>query len=374
MKLMHSTLNGLMVALLGGLVLSCNQKPEPQTQTAAPKADSTNCFAREVTSQTTEVKESTPIQKISLTGKVNYNPDRVVKFVPLLDGVVSKVNFALGDYVKKGQVLLELRSSELTNLSSELKTAQATLRIADKNLSSVREMYEDKLATEKELVQAESEVDVAKQSIIKAQETLNLYGGSLEKGVLVVRAASNGYIVEKNIVVGQQVEAGTEALFTISDLKQVWVTANIYAGQLDQVKEGMPVEITTTAYPNTVFHGKISRFANVFDPNERVLKAQIFLDNPGLLLKPEMFVIIRVQKTGKETTLAVPTRAVVFDDDRYFVVQYQDECHLKLVNLTPLFQNADSTYFHGGIQVGEKILVKNQLLVYNQLKQTKAAN
>ncbi len=135
MKLMHSTLNGLMVALLGGLVLSCNQKPESQTQTAAAKADSTNCFAKEVTSQTTEVNASTPIQKISLTGKVNYNPDRVVKFVPLLDGVVSKVNFALGDYVKKGQVLLELRSSELTNLSSELKTAQATLRIAEKNLS-----------------------------------------------------------------------------------------------------------------------------------------------------------------------------------------------------------------------------------------------
>ncbi|MDR6196115.1 efflux RND transporter periplasmic adaptor subunit [Siphonobacter sp. SORGH_AS_0500] len=374
MKLMYSTLNGLIVALLGGLVLSCHQKPEPQTQTAAPKADSTNCFAKEVTAQTTEVHASTPIQKISLTGKVNYNPDRVVKFVPLLDGVVSKVNFALGDYVKQGQVLLELRSSELTNLSSELKTAQATLRTAERNLSSVKDMYEDKLATEKELVQAESEVDVAKQSIIKAQETLNLYGGSLEKGVLVVRAASNGYIVEKNIVVGQQVEAGTEALFTISDLKQVWVTANIYAGQLDQVKEGMPVEITTTAYPNTVFHGKISRFANVFDPNERVLKAQIFLDNPGLLLKPEMFVIIRVQKTGKETTLAVPTKAVVFDDDRYFVVQYEDECHLKLVHLTPLFQNADSTYFQGGIQVGEKILVKNQLLVYNQLKQIKAAN
>ena len=87
-----------------------------------------------------------------------------------------------------------------------------------------------------------------------------------------------------------------------------------------------------------------------------------------------MFVIIRVQKTGKETTLAVPTKAVVFDDDRYFVVQYEDECHLKLVHLTPLFQNADSTYFQGGIQVGEKILVKNQLLVYNQLKQIKAAN
>ncbi|PQA60427.1 efflux RND transporter periplasmic adaptor subunit [Siphonobacter curvatus] len=373
MKLMYATLNGLTLALLGGLVLSCNQKPEPQTQNI-PQADSTHCLAKEVTTQTTEVKATTPIQKISLTGKVNYNPDKVVRFVPLIDGVVSKVNFALGDYVKKGQVMLELRSSELTNLSTDLKTAQATLRTAERNLASVKEMYEDKLATEKELVVAESEVDVAKQSIIKAQETLNLYGGSLEKGVLVVKAASNGYVVEKNIVVGQQVEAGADALFTISDLKQVWVTANIYTGQLGQVKEGMPVEITTTAYPNTVFHGKISRFSNVFDPNERVLKAQIFLDNPGLLLKPEMFVIIRVKKTGNETTMAVPTQAVVFDEDRYFVVKYQDECNLELVNLTPLFQNSDSTYFHGGVQVGDKILTKNQLLVYNQLKQTKAAH
>jgi cobalt-zinc-cadmium efflux system membrane fusion protein len=356
----------MILFLLPALMLGgCDSPPQEQQKAAAAKD---TCLTETPGIETAPVQIAQPIQKISLTGKVSYNPDQVVRFVPLLAGVVSEVKFSLGDYVRKGQVLLEIRSAELSNLSAELRTAEAALRLAERNLASAQDMHADKLASDRDLVQAESEVETARQGIRKAKEALDLYGGNMERGVLLIRASSNGYIVEKNVVPGQQVEAGADPLYTLSDLRQVWVTANVYAGQLDLIKEGMPVEITTTAYPSTVFHGKINRFSSVFDPQERVLKAQIFLDNPGLLLKPEMFVMVRVKKPGNETTLAVPTRAVVFDNDRYFVVRYGSACDARLIGFSPLFQSADSTYFHGALQPGEPVLTRHSLLVYNRLK------
>lgn len=356
----------MILFLLPAVLLGSCDAPPPAQQKQEVRKDT--CLTETPGLETVPVQVARPIQKISLTGKVSYNPDQVVRFVPLLSGVVSDVKFSLGDYVKKGQVLLEIRSAELNSLRADLRTAEAALRIAERNLSSVRDMHTDKLASDKELIQAGSEVEVAKQDIRKAQESLDLYGGNLDKGVLLIRASTSGYIVEKNVVSGQQVEAGADPLFTLSDLRQVWVTANIYAGQLDLIKEGMPVEITTTAYPSTVFHGKINRFSSVFDPQERVLKAQIFLDNPGLLLKPEMFVMVRVKKPGNETTLAVPTKAVVFDHDRYFLVRYGNACDARLVGFSPLFQSADSTYFRGTLQPGEPVLTRHSLLVYHRLK------
>ncbi|GAB3250337.1 efflux RND transporter periplasmic adaptor subunit [Larkinella harenae] len=360
----------LLLGLLGG----CQSTSEQASTTAAPTNE--NCLPEETAAsrQTVVVQHAPAVEVIKLTGKVNYNPDKVVRFVPLLAGVVDRVTFSLGDYVKKGQVLLEIRSSELSSLQTDLKTAQAELRMAERSLSSTRDMYEDKLASEKDLIQAENEVEMAKQAIRKATETLQLYGGSLEKGVLVIRAPANGYIVEKTIVAGQQIESGGDPLFTISDLKQVWITANVYAGNLHEVQEGMPVEIKTTAYPDRVFYGKINRFSNVFDANERVMKAQIFMDNPGLMLKPEMFVNVLARKQRPETALVVPTKAVVFDNDQYFLVKYQDECHLQLINLKPLYQSNDSTFFKGGMESGERVLMSNPLLVYNQLKQATAVN
>ena len=325
-----------------------------------------------------DVRPATEHNRIQLTGRVMSNPEKFFRFVPLLDGVVSKVNFSLGDYVKKGTMLLEVRSPELSSLNAELRTAQAQLKLAQRQLSATQEMFDDGVASERELIVSQQDVEMAQLEITKVQENLGIYGGSLERGVLIIRAPFSGYIVSKNIVGGQQIEAGDEPLFSISDLEEVWVMANVYAGNLSSMTEGMEVEVKASAYPNQVFKGKIDRMANTFDTEERVLKARIKLQNRDLLLKPEMFVNVSVtqandaQSNEDQRLLSFPAKAMIFSNSKHQVVVYRDSCNFDIVQLAPVYQTTDAVIVKeipaGGLTDGDKVVTENHLLIYNQLQ------
>ncbi|WP_299991453.1 efflux RND transporter periplasmic adaptor subunit [uncultured Pontibacter sp.] len=321
-----------------------------------------------------DVAPSTEHNHIQLTGRVMSNPEKYYRFVPLLDGVVSKVNFSLGDYVKKGTVLLEVRSPELSSLNAELRTAQAQLKLAQRQLSATQEMFEDGVASERELIEAQQDVEMAQLEITKVQENLGIYGGSLERGVLIIKAPLSGHIVSKNIVGGQQIEAGDEPLFSIADLEEVWVMANVYAGNLSSVKQGMEVEVKASAYPDQVFKGKIDRLANTFDIEERVLKARISILNRDLLLKPEMFVNVSVtqdntgQNDAQQHLLSFPAKAMIFSNSRHQVVVYRDSCSFDIVQLEPVYQTQNTVMVKEGLKEGDKVVTENHLLIYNQIQ------
>lgn len=365
-------------ACLAVLLTACHKPDEPVAERDAV-ADG-YCLPAQLAKniQLADVKPATEHKHIQLTGRVMSNPEKYYRFVPLLDGVVSKVNFALGDYVKQGAVLLEVRSPELSSLNAELRTAQAQLKLAQRQLSATQEMYEDGVASERELIGAQQDVEMARLEITKVQENLAIYGGSLERGVLIIRAPFSGYVVSKNIVSGQQIEAGDESLFAISDLEEVWVMANVYAGNLRSVKQGMEVEVRASSYPDQVFKGKIDRLANTFDTEERVLKARIKLQNQDLLLKPEMFVNVSVtqatddQDRKDQRLLFLPSKAMIFSNSKHQVVVYRDSCNFEIVQLAPVYQTSNAVIVQEspteGLTEGDKVVTENHLLIYNQLK------
>ena len=320
-----------------------------------------------------DVKPATEHNRIQLTGRVMSNPEKYYRFVPLLDGVVSKVNFSLGDYVKKGTMLLEVRSPELSSLNAELRTAQAQLKLAQRQLSATQEMFDDGVASERELIVAQQDVEMAQLEITKVQENLGIYGGSLERGVLIIRAPFSGYIVSKNIVGGQQIEAGDEPLFSIADLEEVWVMANVYAGNLSSVKQGMEVEVKASAYPDQVFKGKIDRLANTFDTEERVLKARVSIQNRDMLLKPEMFVNVSVALANsgdneEQSLLSFPSKALIFTNSKHQVIVYRDSCNFEIVQLQPGYQTQNTVMVKEGLKDGDRVVTENHLLIYNQIQ------
>jgi cobalt-zinc-cadmium efflux system membrane fusion protein len=165
------------------------------------------------------------------------------------------------------------------------------------------------------------------------------------------------------------VNAGDDDLFVLSDLKRVWVMANVYAAQLGMVKAGQDVDISTTAYPGKIFNGKISRLSNIFDPEEKVMKAVIELDNAGLALKPDMMVSVNVHMSTSEKALAVPLNAVIFDNDTYHVVAYHSDCDVRDLTIKPISHDKQYYYIDGtDLHPGDTIITQNQLLIYNQLK------
>lgn len=317
---------------------------------------------------TTAVAKAEGNETLKLTGNVSYDENKVYRFVPLLSGVIRHVHFSLGDFVKKGQILLEIRSADLNDMSANLREAKIKLKVAQRQLNATQNLYADGVASDKEVLEAQSDVGNVESEIKKIGESLAMYGGNIESGVLTVKAQSSGFIVEKNVVDGQQIESGNDPLFVIGDLSKVWIMANIYAGNISEVKNGLTVDIETTAYPDKIFKGVITRISNVVDVNEKVLKAIIALDNPDQLLKPEMMTTINVHLSQKSTMVSIPQHAVVFDNETYHLVKINSDCDLQIIDFVPDYEN-NNCYFTSSpeIKPGDNIIQKNSLLVYNKL-------
>lgn len=349
------------------VMASC--KPKQMEDTSASQTQI--CLDGELKKITdiTALSEEEGNEILKLTGNVTYNENKVYRFRPLLTGVVQQVHFSLGDFVQKGQVLLEIRSAELNEMNSQFKEVDNKLKVAQRHLNAEQNLYADGVASDREVLEAQLEVSNLNAEIKKIKESLAIYGGNIESGVLSIRAQSAGFIVEKNVVDGQQLENGNDPLFVIGDLSRVWVMANVYAGNITAIKNGLKVDIHSTAYPEKTFQGEISRISNVIDPNQKVLKAIIELDNPGQLLKPEMMATIDVRLDKKSKKIAIPQSATIFDNEKYHFVRVKDSCNLEIVTFVPEYE--DSSYYYVAsstdTQIGEQVIRKNSLLLYNKL-------
>ena len=317
------------------------------------------------------VKNQTVAENLSLTGNITYNTDDVVQFSSLVSGLITNTYFSLGDYVKKGDVLAEIKSTELNSLQAERKSLEAQLQVANRQLQSVQSMFDDGIASQSELVQANSEVNVLKSSLENVEQNLSLYSASNEKSVFQIKAPVTGYIVSKNVSPGMQIAANDTPLFTISNLSKVWVMVNIYPANLKDIHEGMEVTITTPAYPKQTFNGKITVISQVFDTEEHVLKARIVMDNTDLKLKPGLTADILINKKNNDTKMAaVSAKALIFDNNQNYIMVYKDDCHIERRQINPTVKNRDFLYFESGLNEGEKVIIKNHLLIYEQLKAT----
>ncbi|GAB3969050.1 efflux RND transporter periplasmic adaptor subunit [Spirosoma terrae] len=308
--------------------------------------------------------------ELQLTGSVSYDQDHIFRYQSLASGIVRKVTFNIGDYVQKGQVLVEVMTPELSTQKSELLQAKAELQRARRQQDATRAMHTDGVASDKDLLEASNQVVIAQAAIDRLQETLRIQGGNIENGLVTVRAPFSGYVVEKNLTVGSQIDAGQDDLFVLSNLKKIWVLANVYSTQLGQVQAGQRVDITSTAYPDEVFRGTINRIANVFDAEERVVKAVIELDNNALKLKPSMMVNVRVYQPTRQQAIAIPQQAVIFDNNAYHVLLHKTDCAVTDMVLTPLGSDQDFYYVKPGeLAENDRVISQNQLLIYTKLKE-----
>ncbi len=305
---------------------------------------------------------------IHLTGTVEGNTDKQVVFKSLFNGIVSNVNFALGQTVSKGQILAEIKSPEYSALSTELNSLESQISVAETELSAVKAMYGDGLASQKEFNKAQSELNILKAQKAKVAQTQHLFGASATKDVFLIKAPASGVITQKAISAGMQI-SGEEAepLFTVSNLDDVWVMANVYASIIRNITEGMEVEIRTVSYPDEVFRGRISMVPQVLDEASKVLKARIVIKNTGYKLKPGMLTDITALKTSKTEAISIRTGDLIFSDNEPYVVVYNNDCDLETRKIEVLAKNNDTLFIKSGLKENERVVSRNQLLIFNRL-------
>ena len=304
---------------------------------------------------------------ITLTGQVDYDEDHVVKIFPMVSGVAQDVRAMLGDYVHQGDVLAVLRSSDMTGYSNDLANAESNYEIAKRNKETTTSMYKSGLSSQVDSVNAAQQYLQAKANLEKAQRILQNNGGSSD-GQYVVRAPISGFVVERNINNGMAVRPDNSSnLLTISNLNNVWVMANVYESNIPYVKNGDSVDITTLSYPGKIFRGKIDKIMNVLDPDSRVMKVKIVMNNPDYLLKPQMFTSVSVNYSENTKSLAIPSSALVFADNQNYVLVYNSPSDIVIVPVQVNGTKGDKTYISGNLKEGQHIIASNALLIYQQL-------
>ncbi|TWF34853.1 cobalt-zinc-cadmium efflux system membrane fusion protein [Chitinophaga polysaccharea] len=313
------------------------------------------------------VQKGALVNDLTLTGKVTTNDDNVSKIYPLVSGKIRDIKVALGDYVNKGQTLAVMNSTEMAGYSADLVNAEAGLSVAKKNMEATQDMYKSGIASQKDLLSAETDYQKAQSELGRVKRVLNINGGNTG-GEYVITSPISGFVVEKLVTNNTMVraDAGTQ-LFTISDLKNVWIMANVYESNIGQVHMGDNVEVTTLSYPGKVFHGTVDKMYNVLDPTNKVMKVRIVMSNEDYSLKPEMFASIRVVYKDGGQALSIPSSALIFDNSRYYVLIYHSKSDVKITPVSVINSIGDRTYISAGVNAGDQVIASQAILIYDAL-------
>ena len=311
------------------------------------------------------VKRVPAAEQFTAVGEVSFAEDNVVRIYPIVSGSVESVTVALGDYVEKGKLLATLLSTDISLYQRDYSIAKSNLEVEEKNLSRVQELFKSGMMSEKDLAQAKNTFNNAKSEYDERKQVLDLYGGSSQQDAIFrVNAPRAGYIVERNINQGTQIRTdnGTN-IFTISDLKSVWIWANVHESDISKVHEGDEVVVKTIAFPDEAFQGKIDKISTMLDPDSRVVRVRTELSNAKGLLKPEMFATVLITPRSSEKIIVVDNTAVLLEDNQYYAMVETNPREFKKVQIQPGRVFHRFTEVKQGLQVGDRVVSEGSLFV-----------
>jgi cobalt-zinc-cadmium efflux system membrane fusion protein len=268
----------------------------------------------------TTVQEFVAPSKLMVTGTVAPDIARTVPVISLATGRVVDVKARLGDEVKKGQVLLRVRSDDVTNGFATYQSAVADEVLAHAQLDRAQELYKHGAIALNDLQIAKDTEDKAKIAADAAAEHVKLLGNTLEQptGVVDIVAPVSGVITDQQITNAAGVQSLGANPFTISDLSYVWVVCDVYENDITNVKMGDSAEISLNAFPDLVLKGTVSNIGPILDPNIRTAKVRIELRNPGSI-RLGMFATASFAGRKKEQHIVIPSSAILHLHDRDWV-------------------------------------------------------
>jgi cobalt-zinc-cadmium efflux system membrane fusion protein len=351
------------------LLVSCDKNQDQSSVTREQPKNDITLNAEQLQEMSVEEARIIPVaEEFTAVGEVSFDEDNVVRIYPIVSGSVEKVNVSLGDYVQRGQLLATLLSTDITTFQRDYNVAKADLEVAEKNMNRANDLYSSGMMSEKDFAEAKKDYTNATSDFNEKKQILELYGGSSDRldAVFRVVAPRSGYIVERNINEGTQIRTDNNtAILTISDLKTVWIWANVHESDMSKVKVGDKVSVTTIAYPDKTFTGKISTIGTMLDQASRVIRVRTELDNESGLLKPEMFATVTITSQTREKLLAVLQRALVLENNNYYAMRESQPNTFEKVQVTIGKKFGDFVEITGGLKSGDRIIVNGSLFALN---------
>ena len=303
---------------------------------------------------TVEAAIGTLNKEINAAGIVQYYQSRQARVTASMAGRIDKLYVnSVGAMVSKEKPVAELYSPDLVAAQQEyLLAIRSREQLKSSPFASISQNGEGLVSSARERL---------KLLGVKGSQITTLEKNGKPDIRLAIYSPFSGIVIEKMVQQGQYVNTG-EMLFNIADLSRVWVELELYENEFPNIHVGQQVEIRSQSFPEKVFTGRIAFIYPFLDPKTRTIKARVELANPGLKLKPEMFVnaIIRVPL---ESTIVVPLSAVIDSGKRQVVWVESSPGMFEPRDVQVGQKNTDNIQILSGINPGDKVAVSGAYLI-----------
>lgn len=227
-------------------------------------------------------------------GTITYDANHVSVLAPRVEGRVISVRADLGQQVRAGTVLAILESAEVGQTRGELERAKAGVDVARRNYDREKRLFEQQISPQRELLEAEGQLRSAEADYASALASLRALGATAGAGATFSLVSPiSGTVVERSASPGE-VAGPSSTLFTVANLRHVWITVDIYEGDLRRVRDGARATVVPSALPEMSFTGRVTFAGGVVDAASRTFKVRVELSNAELRLRPGMFAQVRI--------------------------------------------------------------------------------
>ena len=288
-----------------------------------------------------------PVRKdldVRLLYTADIQPYQLVNIFSRVDGYIAKIHVDRGDFVKAGQLLVEIDHTDYVHAVNRAKanlaaaranvlSQEATIVNAKLNLERQRSLVKDQYVAQQDVDNAQAAYDVAVAQAVSLRAQAHQMEVALQQAETnlsysYIRAPFEGSISIRNLDAGAFVSGSTGSTSTLSrgilvlqDITTLRVMLDVVEKDVPLVQIGQPAELTADAYPGRIFRGKVTRVVQALDRNTRTMTVEVDIPNPDRALKGGMFARVEVLVGVHANALQIPIDAVTrLESDQYVYI------------------------------------------------------
>lgn len=312
-------------------------------------------------------------KNVATTGVVDFDNNQATAMLAPFSGTVSRLYVEPGAAVKKGDPLAAVVSPDyaaaVSTYRKALVTAQNARRLADLDKDLLA--HQGVSAREEEQAQTDAaSAEADRDAGLQALQSLGVdpqlvkdtqEGKPTASAEGMIRAPVAGTVVEKLIQPGQLLQAGTTPVFTVADLSKVWVQTHVFDTDLGAVHLG---DTATVSGAGRSFTGTVDNISPEVDPNTRSVTVRVVVDNPGNLLKRQMYVQVNIQDRQATQGILIPVSAVMRDDENLpYVYVRQSDGRFARAHVTLGYRSGAQYAIAGGLRPGQQVVTDGALFL-----------
>ena len=336
--------------------------------------------------QVLTVSERSASSELKTVAEIKANENKVFHINPPIAGRVIEDRVLLGDLVRQGQVVAVLQNVEVAKVNADYihqlhqnevdsRQAKTKLALARRNMDREKKLLVEGISPRKDYYQAETDYELSKSELEGLQEhathirseakaLLGAYGTRLSNPHSEqintnspLTAPRAGVVTKKNVVTGDMVSPD-KTLYELADLSQVWLDITLYPKDIERVKLGQKATFVSDALPGKTFGGTIHYLQPAAMESSQTFVARVFLDNPGLILKPGLLGQVTIQTESHEPKTFVPEIAVQKYGKEFFVFLDEGKGQFQKQTVTLGDQVAGGYLIQTGLKPGDRVVGK----------------